>query len=93
VTMLPAPALDRGHRRAWGGVYGTPARAYGQFGMTWRGTADEAVVYTAAGMIAGQAECSLEAAVAKLRDRAEAISRTVPDAARLVLAGVIRFDP
>jgi len=60
--------------------------------MGWRGTPDEAVVYTAAGMIEVQARCSTDDAIEKLRERAIELGRTVPDAARLVIAGVVRFD-
>ena len=60
--------------------------------MTWRGTPDEAVVFTAAGMVATQARCPIEDAISKLIERAAATSRTVPDAARLVIVGVFRFD-
>lgn len=60
--------------------------------MTWRGTPDEAVVFTAAGMVAGQARCPVEEAILKLSKRADATGRSVPDAARLVIAGAFRFD-
>jgi len=60
--------------------------------MAWRGTPDEASVYTAAGMAADQAHCSDEDGLTKLIARADELTRSVPDAARLVIAGVIRFD-
>ena len=60
--------------------------------MAWRGTPDEAVVYVAAGVIAAQAQCSEDEAIRKLVDQADAVSRTVADTARLVIAGAIRFD-
>jgi len=60
--------------------------------MTWRGTPDEAVVFTAAGMVAEQARCPVEVAISKLTERADATSRSVVDAARLVITGVLRFD-
>ena len=61
--------------------------------MTWRGTPDdEAVVSTAAGIVAEQAQCPIEDAVSKLIERADATSRSVPEAARLVIAGAFRFD-
>jgi hypothetical protein len=60
--------------------------------MTWRGTPDEAVVYTAAGMIASQADCTEDEAIRKLADYAGSVSRTVADTARLTIAGVIRFE-
>jgi hypothetical protein len=60
--------------------------------MAWRGTADEAVVYSAARVIASQADCTEDDALVKLVDRADKVSRTVVDTARLVIAGVIRFD-
>ena len=59
----------------------------------WRDTPDEAVVFTAAGIAAEQARCSVEDAITKLSERAEATGRTVPDVARLVIAGAVRFDP
>jgi hypothetical protein len=61
--------------------------------VSWRGTPDEAVVRIAAGMVAQQARCPIENAISKLSERAEATGRNVPDAARLVIAGVIRFEP
>lgn len=73
-------------------MYGPTASAYGESDMSWRGTPDEAVVYDAAGIIQAQTRCSVEAALTKLKDRAAELSRTVPDAARLVIAGVVRFD-
>jgi hypothetical protein len=60
--------------------------------MTWRGTPDESVVFIAAGIVAGQARCPVEEAISKLSERADVTSRTVPDAARLVIAGAFRFD-
>jgi hypothetical protein len=60
--------------------------------MAWRGTPDEAVVYGAADMIAGQVDCSQDDAIRKLVDYAGAVSRTVADTARLVIAGVVRFE-
>jgi hypothetical protein len=60
--------------------------------MSWRGTADEAIVYSAAAIVVEQTGCSTDEAITKLRDRAAAISRTVPDTAHLVIAGVVRFD-
>ena len=49
-------------------------------------------MYLAAGMIATQADCSEDDAIGKLVDHADAVSRTVADTARLVIAGAIRFD-
>jgi hypothetical protein len=43
-------------------------------------------------MVAEQARCPIEVAISKLSDRADATSRSVADAARLVMAGVLRFD-
>lgn len=60
--------------------------------MPWHGTADEAVVYAAAGIVAVQTGCSFPAALVLLTDRAREVTRTMPDAARLVIAGVLRFD-
>jgi hypothetical protein len=60
--------------------------------VAWRGTPDEAVVYAAAGMVARQARCPVEDAISKLSERAEATNRAVPDVARLVIAGAVRFD-
>jgi hypothetical protein len=60
--------------------------------MSWRGAPDEAAVYTAAGMIATQADCTEDEAIRKLADYAASVSRTVADAARLVIAGVMRFE-
>ena len=60
--------------------------------MAWRGTPDEAVVYAAAQMIATQVDCTKDDAILKLVDYAAAVSRTVADTARLVIAGVIRFE-
>jgi hypothetical protein len=60
--------------------------------MTWRGTPDETVVFTAAGMVAAQARCPIEDAISKLIERADATSRSIPDAARLVIVGSLRFD-
>jgi len=60
--------------------------------MSWRGTPDEAIVYSAAAIVVEQAGCSTDDAIDKIRDRAAAVSRTVPDTARLIVAGVVRFD-
>jgi flavin-binding protein dodecin len=60
--------------------------------MGWRGTPDEALVYSAAEMVATQSGCSLDEAIDLLINRAVETTRTVPDAARLVLVGVLRFD-
>ena len=60
--------------------------------MTWRGTSDEAVVQQAAVLVAAQTDCRDEEALAKLERRADEMSRTVPDMARFVVSGVIRFD-
>jgi hypothetical protein len=60
--------------------------------MPWHGTPDEAVVYDAVGIVAAQAHCSVEAALELLLGRAAEVTRTVPDAARLVIAGALRFD-
>jgi hypothetical protein len=60
--------------------------------MAWRGTADEAVVYAAAGVVMAQADCTDDDALVKLVNYADEVSRTVADTARLVIAGVIRFD-
>jgi hypothetical protein len=60
--------------------------------LTWRDTEDETVVFTAAGIVAQQARCPAEDAIARLAEVADATSRTVPAAARLVVAGVLRFD-
>jgi len=43
-------------------------------------------------MVAEQADCSLDDAISKLKERAAATSRTIPDTARLVISRVIRFD-
>jgi hypothetical protein len=58
----------------------------------WRDTPDEAVVYAAASLIAAQVNCTEDDAISKLVDYAAAVSRTVADAARLVIAGVVRFE-
>jgi len=60
--------------------------------MAWRGTPDEAVVYAAAHMIAAQVDCTEDDAILKLVDYAAAVNRTVADAARLVIAGLVRFE-
>jgi len=43
-------------------------------------------------MAADQAHCSDEDGQTKLITRADELTRSVPDAAQLVIAGVIRFD-
>jgi len=60
--------------------------------MSWRGTPDESIVYSAAAIVVEQTSCSTDEAIAKMRERAAAITRTVPDTAQLILAGVVRFD-
>jgi hypothetical protein len=60
--------------------------------MSWRGTADEAVVYTAVAMICSQTGCDEDDALRRLIDRASQLPRTIPDMARLVIDGVYRFD-
>ena len=60
--------------------------------MSWRGTSDEAIVYSAAAIVVEQTGCSTDEAIVKMRERASAISRTVPDTAQLIIAGVVRFD-
>ena len=57
---------------------------YGRVLMAWRGTA--------ASIVAARACSSEQDGLTKLTDRAAELSRTVPDAARLVIAGVITFD-
>ena len=60
--------------------------------MPWTGTPHEAVVRAAAEMISGQASCTHDEAIRLLMRRAVEVTRPVPDAARLVVEGVLRFD-
>ena len=75
-----------------GGLLNNKLRTYGRCRMSWRGTAEESDVFKAAGIAAAQLRCSSELGLTRLSERSEELRRSVPDTARLVIAGVVRFD-
>ncbi len=80
-------------RRSWLPIT-APVRRYVYGHPAWPGGAlRRKRSCSAAELIAKRVGCSRDAAIELLSERAVEVTRTIPDAARLVIAGALRFEP